>query len=160
MKITKTNLEKAWADQKLVHGALKAAHVKRMSPDYEDFFQDGLLIYAEMLGQGEDCQKLAFRKIIWRTTDQMRRQQREQTEALGDSVNLYTLPFSNYPSLLAIKETVAALPGMQQKVFYEHLLGNKRLTEMAAEYELSYQMLRRQKRKLLTVLKKELSKEA
>lgn len=160
MKITKTNFEKAWADQKLVHGALKAAHVRRESPDYEDFFQDGILLYAEMLERGSDVQKLAFRKIIWRTTDQMRRQRWHDYGALEDSVNLYTLPFDNYPSLLVIKERVAALPGMQQKVFYEHLLGNKTLTEMADEYKVSYQMLRRQKRKLLTALKKELSKEA
>ena len=144
----------------MVHGALKAAHVRIESPDYEDFFQDGILLYAEMLERGSDAQKLAFRKIIWRTTDQMRRQRWHDYGALEDSVNLYTLPFDNYPSLLAIKERVAALPGMQQKVFYEHLLGNKKLTEMAEEYKLSYQMLRRQKRKLLIVLKKELSKEA
>lgn len=160
MKITKTNFEKAWADQKLVHGALKAAHVRRESPDYEDFFQDGILLYAEMLERGGDVQKLAFRKIIWRTTDQMRRQRWHDYGALEDSVNLYTLPFDNYPSLLAIKERVAALPGMQQRIFYDHLLGNKTLTAMAEEYKISYQVLRRKKRKLLDTLKTELTKES
>lgn len=158
MKITKTNFEQAWADQKLVHGALKAAHVRRLSPDYEDFFQDGLLIYAEMLSQGENVQKLAFRKIVWRTTDQMRRLRKQEVQALADSVNLYTLPFNNYPSLLSIKEKVAALPGMQQKIFYEHLLGNKKLTEIAEQHGISYQVLRRQKRKLITNLRFELNK--
>ena len=39
----------AWKNRKLIGGALKAAHVRPDYHLYEDLFQEGLILYAEML---------------------------------------------------------------------------------------------------------------
>ena len=39
-------MDQAWERRKLVAGALKTAHVYRKCADYEDLFQEGLIVYA------------------------------------------------------------------------------------------------------------------
>ena len=62
---------KAWENRRLVGGAIKAAGVRRDYQDYADLFQDGVLIYAGMIeeSQGQNIDKLAFKKILWHTQD-------------------------------------------------------------------------------------------
>jgi transglutaminase-like putative cysteine protease len=43
--ISRYKIAEAWSKQKLVAGALKSAHVYRSYADYEDIFQEGILVY-------------------------------------------------------------------------------------------------------------------
>ena len=47
--ISQNSFRNAWENRKLVGGALKAAHVRPDYHLYEDLFQEGLIVYAEML---------------------------------------------------------------------------------------------------------------
>lgn len=69
---------KAWENRRVVCGAIKAAGVRKDYQEYADLIQDGVLIYAGMLekSQGQDIDRLAFKKIIWHTLDELRKVQR------------------------------------------------------------------------------------
>ncbi len=47
-------MDQAWERRKLVAGALKTAHVYRKCADYEDLFQEGLIVYAQCLQEMAD----------------------------------------------------------------------------------------------------------
>jgi hypothetical protein len=70
---------KAWENRRLVGGAIKAAGVRRDYQDYADLFQDGVLIYAGMIdeSQGQNIDKLAFKKILWHTLDELSAEKRK-----------------------------------------------------------------------------------
>jgi hypothetical protein len=46
-------MDQAWERRKLVAGALKTAHVYRKCADYEDLFQEGLIVYAQCLQEND-----------------------------------------------------------------------------------------------------------
>ena len=51
--------------------------------EYADLIQDGALIYAGMLekSQGQDIDRLAFKKILWHTLDELRKVQAAKKKA-------------------------------------------------------------------------------
>ncbi|MFV4933125.1 hypothetical protein [Lactobacillus delbrueckii] len=66
--ISRYKIAEAWSKQKLVAGALKSADVYRSYADYEDLFQEGILVYAKCLASrdpylsDEEVDRLAFKK--------------------------------------------------------------------------------------------------
>ena len=88
MKISREAFITAWQNQKLVRGALKYAHVRMDYTNYEDFLQEGIIIYAEMLTRlagrtRTEVDRLSFRKIIWHTLDLLRKQKRITEQEIG-----------------------------------------------------------------------------
>lgn len=86
--IKEENFSKAWENRRLIYGAIKAAGVRKDYQEYADLIQDGVLIYAGMLekSQGQDIDRLAFKKIIWHTLDELRKVQcrEEKSEDLNN----------------------------------------------------------------------------
>lgn len=74
---------KAWENRRLIYGAIKAAGVRKDYQEYADLIQDGVLIYAGMLekSQGQDIDRLAFKKILWHTLDELRKVQAAKKKA-------------------------------------------------------------------------------
>ena len=69
---------KALENRRLVCGAIKDAGVRKDYQEYADLIQDGVLIYAGILEKSpdQDIDRLAFKKIIWHTLDELRKVQR------------------------------------------------------------------------------------
>ena len=89
MKISQKNFMIAWENKKLIHGALKYAHVRQDYDRYDDLYQNAVLIYAEMLEKHSDLSresvdKLSFNKIIWKTLNEF-----AQGEAVGRAQHDY-----------------------------------------------------------------------
>ena len=74
---------KAWENRRLVCGAIKAAGVRKDYQEYADLVQDGVLIHAGMLdkSQGQNIDRLAFKKILWHTLDELRKVQAAKKKA-------------------------------------------------------------------------------
>lgn len=100
--ISKNSFKKAWNNRKLVGGALKAAHVRPDYHLYEDLFQEGLIVYAEMIEEltpqkdNKEIDKLSFRDdqgrvydIEMQTTNKHDLEERMQYYAAG--LNHFTL---------------------------------------------------------------------
>ena len=87
MRISQENFLTAFNNKKLIRGALKYAHVYPSSNNYEDYFQEGVLVYAHLLEiykdkERSEIDKLAFNKIVWKITDELRKLMRNKERSV------------------------------------------------------------------------------
>lgn len=154
MKIKKKAFITAWQNQKLVRGALKSAHVRMDYTNYEDFLQEGIIIYAEMLTRlvnraRTEVDRLSFRKIIWHTLDLLRKQKRiTEQEIVFDSTEQVGL-LDNWNNHLALEQELPQLTQVERMLFFDHLLGGQTISALAQKTGINRVQLQRLKRDLL-----------
>lgn len=150
---------KAWENRRLVGGAIKAAGVRRDYQDYADLFQDGVLIYAGMIEEspGQNIDKLAFKKILWYTLDELRKIQRleEKNQEIDNAQDFSKLEF-DWDSLVVLKDEVKKLNKIERLLFFEHLLAQKEISGLVERAGCSRRTLQRVKKDLLLKLRKSL----
>ena len=150
---------KAWENRRLVCGAIKAAGVRKYYQEYADLVQDGVLIYAGMLenSQDHDIDRLAFKKILWHTLDELRKVQRreERSEEINNELELNKEKIE-WDNLIILKDKVEELNGIEKLVFFEHLLAQKEITNLVEVAGCSRRTLQRVKKNLLFKLKQAL----
>ena len=154
--IKEENFSKAWENRRLVYGAIKAAGVRKDYQEYADLIQDGVLIYAGMLekSQGQDIDRLAFKKIIWHTLDELRKVQRreEKSEDINNELE-FKKEKVEWDNLIIFKNKVKELNEIEKLVFFEHLLAQKEITNLVEVAGCSRRTLQRVKKGLLLKLK-------
>ena len=147
---------KAWENRRLVCGAIKAAGVRKDYQEYADLIQDGVLIYAGMLekSQDQDIDRLAFKKILWHTLDELRKVQRreERSEEINNELE-FKKEKIEWDNLIILKDKVEELNGIEKLVFFEHLLAQKEITNLVEVAGCSRRTLQRVKKNLLLKLK-------
>ena len=147
---------KAWENKRLVCGAIKAAGVRKDYQEYADLVQDGVLIYAGMLekSQGQNIDRLAFKKILWHTLDELRKVQRreERSEEINNELELNKEKIE-WDNLIILKDKVEELNGIEKLVFFEHLLAQKEITNLVEVAGCSRRTLQRVKKNLMVKLK-------
>ena len=147
---------KAWENRRLVCGAIKAAGVRKDYQEYADLVQDGVLIYAGMLEKSpdQDIDRLAFKKILWHTLDELRKVQRreERSEEINNELELKKEKIE-WDNLIILKDKVQELNGIEKLVFFEHLLAQKEITNLVEVAGCSRRTLQRVKKNLLLKLK-------
>ena len=157
--IKEENFIKAWENRRLVCGAIKAAGVRKDYQEYADLVQDGVLIYAGMLekSQDHDIDRLAFKKILWHTLDELRKIQRreERSEEINNELELKKEKIE-WDNLIILKDKVKELNGIEKLVFFEHLLAQKEITNLVEVAGCSRRTLQRVKKNLLFKLKQAL----
>lgn len=150
---------KAWENRRLVCGAIKAAGVRKDYQEYADLVQDGVLIYAGMLekSQGQNIDRLAFKKILWHTLDELRKVQRreERSEEINNELE-FKKEKIEWDNLIILKDKVQELNGIEKLVFFEHLLAQKEITNLVEVAGCSRRTLQRVKKNLLFKLKQAL----
>lgn len=162
MKINQQAFLTAWDNQKLVKGALKAAHVRVDYTNYEDLFQEGILIYAEMLTKFADkkrseVDRLSFRKIIWHTIDLLRKRQRQSEEEIAFDSLTEELT-TNWNNQLVLKGELVRMNEIEKLLFINHLIGGQTISSLAQEAHVSRVQLQRIKHNLLIHLREILEK--
>ena len=154
MKINRKAFITALQNQKLVRGALKSAHVRMDYTNYEDFLQEGIIIYAEMLTMltgrtRTEVDRLSFRKIIWHTLDLLRKQKRiTEQEIVFDSTEQVGL-LDNWNNHLALEQELPQLTQVERMLFFDHLLGGQTISALAQKTGINRVQLQRLKRDLL-----------
>ena len=147
---------KAWENRRLVCGAIKDAGVRKDYQEYADLVQDGVLIYAGMLekSQGQDIDRLAFKKILWHTLDELRKVQRreEKSEEINNELK-FKKEKVEWDNLIILKNKVKELNEIEKLVFFEHLLAQKEITNLVEVAGCSRRTLQRVKKGLLLKLK-------
>lgn len=150
---------KAWENRRLVGGAIKAAGVRRDYQDYADLFQDGVLIYAGMIEESpsQNIDKLAFKKILWHTLDELRKNQRrsERNEEINNEIELKTAKV-DWDNLVILKDEVKKLNKLERLLFFEHLLAQREISGLVERAGCSRRTLQRVKKDLLLKLRKSL----
>lgn len=147
---------KAWENRRLVCGAIKAAGVRKDYQEYADLVQDGVLIYAGMLekSRDQDIDRLAFKKILWHTLDELRKIQRreERSEEINNELE-FKKEKIEWDNLIILKDKVQELNGIEKLVFFEHLIAQKEITNLVEVAGCSRRTLQRVKKNLLLKLK-------
>lgn len=158
MEISQKNFIIAWENKKLIHGALKYAHVRQDYVHYEDLYQNAVLLYAEMLETNpemdrEKLDKLAFRKIIWRTLNELHKikLQSERWAAEEDAMEL--TEENNLDDLIVLKDELEQMEELERAIFLENIIFHKKMSEVKEEYDVCRVTLQRRKRKLLKELR-------
>lgn len=130
--ISQNGFRKAWENRKLVGGALKAAHVRPDYHLYDDLFQEGLIVYAEMFEElatdkaRTEIDKLSFKKVLWQTLNRLKRKQRvcERNTDMNEAYDLGEEAYWN--NLVVLKQEVNKLSKMEQVIFYDHFFLTRR----------------------------------
>ena len=121
---------KAWENRRLVCGAIKDAGVRKDYQEYANLVQDGVLIYAGMLekSQGQDIDRLAFKKIIWHTLDELRKVQRreERNEEINNEL-AFKKEKVEWDNLIILKDKVKELNRIEKPVFFNIYSHKKKL---------------------------------
>ena len=119
--IKEENFSKAWENRRLIYGAIKAAGVRKDYQEYADLIQDGVLIYAGMLEKSpdQDIDRLAFKKILWHTLDELRKVQRreERNEEINNEL-AFKKKKIEWDNLIILKDKVKKLNGIEKLVFF------------------------------------------
>ena len=154
--IKEENFSKAWENRRLIYGAIKAAGVRKDYQEYADLVQDGVLIYAGMLEKSpdQDIDRLAFKKILWHTLDELRKVQRreEKSEEINNELK-FKKEKVEWDNLIILKNKVKELNEIEKLVFFEHLLAQKEITNLVEVAGCSRRTLQRVKKGLLLKLK-------
>ena len=147
---------KAWENRRLVCGAIKAAGVRKDYQEYADLVQNGVLIYAGILEKSpdQDIDRLAFKKILWHTLDELRRVQRreEKSEEINNELE-FKKEKVEWDNLIILKNKVKELNEIEKLVFFEHLLAQKEITNLVEVAGFSRRTLQRVKKGVLLKLK-------
>ena len=130
--ISQNSFRKAWENRKLVGGALKAAHVRPDYHLYDDLFQEGLIVYTEMLEElatdkaRTEIDKLSFKKVLWQPLNRLKREQRvcERNTDMNEAYDLGEE--ADWNNLVVLKQEVNKLSKMEQVIFYDHLFLTRR----------------------------------
>ncbi|MBD5430931.1 MAG: sigma-70 family RNA polymerase sigma factor [Lactobacillus sp.] len=159
MKIKQENFTKAWNNQRLVAGALKSAHIKPTSSNYEDLFQEGIIIYAQMIEEhpdmtAEEVDRRTFRMIIWRITDMVRKVHlwNERQTSVDGALELGKEQIMD--ELIIIRAEFNKMSELDQKVLLEHIIDGKKFTTINKETGINRKRLQRSKIRVIDKLKK------
>ena len=147
---------KAWENRRVVCGAIKDAGVRKDYQEYADLIQDGVLIYAGILEKSpdQDIDRLAFKKIIWHTLDELRKVQRreEKSEDINNELE-FKKEKVEWDNLIILKDKVKELNEIEKLVFFEQLLAQKEITNLVELAGCSRRTLQKVKKFLLLKLK-------
>ncbi|WP_147441064.1 MULTISPECIES: sigma-70 family RNA polymerase sigma factor [unclassified Lactobacillus] len=157
LMISKESFMLAWSNQKLVRGALKKAHVRLDYSNYDDLFQEGIIVYASILQQEKnlaraEVDRKAFGKIIWHTLDRLRQEQVHCAREVPLLLEAGIGQISNLNNWLELENEVKQMSEEEIMLFYRHLIENNTITSLAQETGISRGHLQRIKRHLLTKL--------
>lgn len=157
MKISQKNFLTAWENKKLVYGVMKKLHIYKNHSNYEDLFQEGICLYAQMLEEHsdlprEEVDKLSFRKILWNITDQLRKIQRTDNHRCNVLGCVNMAEAIHWDDLILIKDEVNKMSEIEQVIFFEHLLSERSFSSLVIRYGINRKQLQRLKHKLLIKL--------
>lgn len=158
MKISQKNFILAWENKKLLHGALKAAHVRRDYDRYDDLYQNAVIVYAEMLENNPDkdqkeIDRLSFRKIIWATLNELHKVQINCERTTGMENAWELADERQMEQLVMLKEELLNLRDIERIILIENIAFQHKMTELDQEYDIHRASLQRIKSKLLKRLK-------
>jgi len=149
----------ALKNQKLIHGVLKRVHIFATRSDYDDYFQEGLILYAQTYvkycqnnGDLTKFNGYVFQKLKWRMTDMLR-----QEKKYHDFHSLEEFDFQRVPEELILADLdfleLSELSEMDRAILQEHFIEEQPLVILAKRYNHTTRSLRYCRNRLLVKLR-------
>lgn len=146
-------------NQQLIHGVLKRLHIFRTRFDYDDYFQEAVILFAKTYvqysQQGRDLNKFkpyVFQKLTWRLTDMLR-----QAKQYTDFHSLEEFDFQRVPQEQKVIDldfvNFEKLSAIEKSILQEHFIEGLPLSQLAKRYNCTSRSLRYCRNRLLEKLK-------
>lgn len=153
----------AMENEKLIYGVLKRLHIYITNDNYQDFFQEALIIYAESYVEyqrkNQPMDKFnvyIFQKLVWRLTDLLRK---EQT-----FFNVHSLEVFDFDRVeqeesdeMLSEINLDNLTEPEKRLFFDCFIEKIPLVKLSAKYHCSARNLRYKRNSLREKLCKMLS---
>ncbi|ATO45649.1 hypothetical protein C5L30_001241 [Companilactobacillus farciminis] len=151
--------EDALQNQRLIHGALKRAHIYTTRVDYEDYFQEAMINYAQTYrqyvqnnGDMTKFHKYVFQKLTWRLIDMLRQEKR-----YFDFHSLEEFDFQRVPEESVAEKldfvNFSKLTKLDCAILQEHFIEGHPLVILAKRYNHTARALRYRRDSLLKKLR-------
>lgn len=149
----------ALQNQRLIHGALKRAHIYTTRIDYEDYFQEAMINYAQTYqqyvqdnGDMTKFHKFVFQKLTWRLIDMLRQEKR-----YFDLHSLEEFDFQRVPEDLSENKLdfvdFSELTEIDHDILQKHFIEGVPLVILAKRYNHTARALRYRRDSLLKKLR-------
>lgn len=149
----------ALKNQRLIHGVLKRVHIYTTRVDYDDYFQEAMILYAETYNKycqdKKDLTKFnsyVYQKLTWRLTDMLRREQKYY-----DFHSLEEFDFQRIPEKQVLADLdflkLSELSYLELAILQEHFIQEESLVTLAQRYNHTTRSLRYCRSKLLKKIK-------
>ncbi|MFH5810754.1 sigma-70 family RNA polymerase sigma factor [Companilactobacillus sp. FL22-1] len=146
-------------NQQLIHGVLKRLHIFQTRFDYDDYFQEAVILFAKTYvqysQQGRDLNKFkpyVFQKLTWRLTDMLR-----QAKQYTDFHSLEEFDFQRVPQEQKVIDldfvNFEKLSVIEKSILQEHFIEGLPLSQLAKRYNCTSRSLRYCRNRLLEKLK-------
>jgi len=150
----------ALANPKLIHGVLKRVHIYPTRFDYDDYFQEATILYAQTYEtycqNHDDLSKInpfIFQKLTWRLTDMLRQEKKR-----NEFHSLEEFDFQRVPETAILENfefvNWAELTEMERILLQEHFISGFPLVILAKRYNHTSRALRYCRNRLLIKLRK------
>ncbi|WP_125567062.1 sigma-70 family RNA polymerase sigma factor [Companilactobacillus insicii] len=158
MNLVEEGFNHAIQNQRLIHGVLKELHVYSSRAEYEDYFQEAIIIYAltfeQFMSEHNDEDKFnsyIYQKLRWRMTDLLRQEMKYSEIHSLEEFDFSTISqeTNNLLDSLNLKDLTA----LEIQILQEHFIYNKSLVILARRYECSTRNLRYHRNRLLVKLR-------
>lgn len=149
----------ALANQRLIHGVLKRVHIFRTRSDYDDYFQEAMIIYAQ--AYVNYCQKeddlskfnqFIFQRLCWRLTDMLRQEKKYYDVHSLEKFDFQRVPEDQFGLDLEFIN-LSELTEIELAILQEHFIEEQPLVILAKRYNHTTRALRYCRNRLLGKLK-------
>lgn len=157
------NLELGFQDalnnQRLIHGVLKRVHIFSTRVDYDDYFQEAMILYAQTYEKY--CQKhqdmtkfkaFVFQKLTWRLTDMLRQEKHYFDFHSLEEFDFQRIPENNTGEHLDFVN-FSELSVVEKDILQKHFIKGIPLVILAKHYQQTTRALRYRRDKLLHKLR-------
>lgn len=158
MNLIEEGFTHALKNQRLIHGVLKRIHIYPSRIEYEDYFQEAIIIYAltyeKFMSEHNATDKFKgyiFQKLCWRMTDLLRQEMKYSEIHSLEEFDFSTIgqETNNLLESLNLKNLTA----IETQIFQEHFIHDQSLVILARRYGCSTRNLRYHRNRLLVKLR-------
>ncbi|AUI72516.1 sigma-70 family RNA polymerase sigma factor [Companilactobacillus alimentarius] len=154
-----SGFENAMLNQQLIHGVLKRVHIYPTRFDYDDYFQEATIIYAQTYvdycrrdGDLGRIKPYIFQKLVWRLTDMLRQEKKYHDFHSLEEFDFQRVPENESSAMLDFIDW-QKLTLLEREMLQEHFIQNRPLSILAKCKNTSTRNLRYRRDRLLKKLR-------
>ncbi|WP_125762856.1 sigma-70 RNA polymerase sigma factor region 4 domain-containing protein [Companilactobacillus hulinensis] len=158
MATLEEGFNKAIVNKRLIHGVLKRVNIYQTRFDYDDYFQEAVIIFAhsfvDFMNEYNDETGFdvhIYQKLKWRMTDLLRQDLRFSEIHSFDEFDFSIIEQEANNQLECLD--LQGLSEIESLIFQEHFINNNSLSILARRYECSTRNLRYHRNRLLAKLR-------
>ncbi|KRK64624.1 hypothetical protein FC72_GL002032 [Companilactobacillus tucceti DSM 20183] len=141
-------------NERLIHGVLKRVHIYPTRFDYEDYFQEAVILYAlgfEKAQNQNNPQVYLYQHLVWKLTDLLRKEKQYKEVHSLEEFDFRKIEEKEILNLIQDVD-LQKFAKMEIILLQEHFINQESLVTLAKRYDCSTRNLRHWRSKLRSKL--------